>query len=224
MKISKRTMEILKNFSTINGSMMFRAGDQFGTVNPSATIMAFAKVEEQFPLDFGIYELGKFLSCISLLEDPDFVFEEDFAVMTSGSHGIRYYYADERQLQSCIPTDDERQTFEDILDEDSCTVVLPWDDYAKVMKGASIMDRQEVCFEITDGEVFFKAIDFEDPDSNAVSVTLGTTDIPDSKYVLSKDTMRLISGDYEVQLSEEVARFTTDNGNIVYYMGLEYED
>ena len=74
MKISDNTIKILKNFSSINQSILFRTGSTIRTKSPLSTIAAQAVVDEMFPFEFGIYDLNQFLSVVSLFEDPDFDF------------------------------------------------------------------------------------------------------------------------------------------------------
>ena len=59
MKISDTTFDVLKNFSTINQSLAFKAGNVIRTVSPQKNILAQAKVAESFPVDFAIYELNQ---------------------------------------------------------------------------------------------------------------------------------------------------------------------
>ena len=58
MKISKYTMNMLKNFSDINMSIEVKAGNTLRTVSVQKNILAESAVEETFPQDFAIYELS----------------------------------------------------------------------------------------------------------------------------------------------------------------------
>ena len=49
MKLSKQTIEILKNFSSINMSVVLKPGSKIRTVSPQKTILAQAIVSETFP-------------------------------------------------------------------------------------------------------------------------------------------------------------------------------
>ena len=54
MKISKNTMNMLKNFSDINMSIEVKAGNTLRTVSVQKNILAEATVDESFPQDFAI--------------------------------------------------------------------------------------------------------------------------------------------------------------------------
>ena len=65
MKLSKETIEVLKNFSGINQSIVVKEGNKLKTVNSLKNILAHATVEEDFPKEFAIYDLTRFLGLIS---------------------------------------------------------------------------------------------------------------------------------------------------------------
>ena len=77
MKLSKGTLDILKNFSNINPSINFKEGQELSTLSIQRNILSRAVVEEKFPKDFAIYDLGEFLSGLSLFDNPDFDFQND---------------------------------------------------------------------------------------------------------------------------------------------------
>ena len=74
MKISKKTIELLKNFANINPNLMIKQGNRLATITAHKNVMASVTVDESFPNDFGIYDLNEFLGAVSLFEDPDFAF------------------------------------------------------------------------------------------------------------------------------------------------------
>ena len=74
MKLSKHTLNMLKNFSDINMSIEIKQGNVLRTVSVQKNILAQAELEDEFPKDFAIYELNRFLGAASLFDDPEFEF------------------------------------------------------------------------------------------------------------------------------------------------------
>ena len=64
MKLSKSTLDILKNFKEINQSILFKQGNSLKTISVMKNILAEATIEEELPKDFGIYDLSQFLNGI----------------------------------------------------------------------------------------------------------------------------------------------------------------
>ena len=67
MKLSEQTVNILKNFSTINQNILVKEGSQLRTMSTMKNILAEAPVTEDFPQDFGIYDLNEFLGVLRSL-------------------------------------------------------------------------------------------------------------------------------------------------------------
>ena len=74
MKISKQTLEVLKNFATINTNILVREGNNLSTISTGKNIFAKAEVKESFPKEFAIYDLNSLLSLLTLMEDTDVEF------------------------------------------------------------------------------------------------------------------------------------------------------
>ena len=70
MNLSEKTFNLLKNFSTINQSILFKKGNTLRTMSVMKNILAEADIEENIPQDFAIYDLVRFLNGISLFEEP----------------------------------------------------------------------------------------------------------------------------------------------------------
>ena len=77
MKLSDSTLSLLKNFSTINQSILFKQGNKLRTISVMKNILAETTISEELPKDFGIYDLGQFLNGLSLHNSPELDFHED---------------------------------------------------------------------------------------------------------------------------------------------------
>ena len=64
MKLSEKTIALLKNFSSINQSILFKKGNVLRTMSVMKNILAEVDIEECFPQDFAIYDLVQFLNGI----------------------------------------------------------------------------------------------------------------------------------------------------------------
>ena len=70
MKLSEKTLNLLKNFSTINQSILFKQGSSLRTISVMKNILAEATIDEEIPQDFGIYDLNQFLNGLDLHQHP----------------------------------------------------------------------------------------------------------------------------------------------------------
>ena len=67
MYLSTETVSILKNFSTINQSILIKAGKKLRTMSVMKNILAEVDIDEEFSRDVAIYDLNQFLNCIVIL-------------------------------------------------------------------------------------------------------------------------------------------------------------
>jgi hypothetical protein len=61
MKLSKDTLDVLKNFASINSGMEFKKGNTIRTMSSGKTVLAKASLKDEFPQDFCVYDLNQFL-------------------------------------------------------------------------------------------------------------------------------------------------------------------
>ena len=95
MKLSDNTLSLLKNFSTINQSILFKQGSKLRTISVMKNILAEATVDEELPKDFGIYDLNQFLNGLGLHQSPELDFENDgHVVIKEGKMRSKYFFAD----------------------------------------------------------------------------------------------------------------------------------
>jgi hypothetical protein len=95
MKLSDKTLTLLKNFSSINQSILFKEGSSLRTISVMKNILAEATIEEELPKDFGIYDLNQFLNGLNLHQNAELDFVNDnYVVIKEGRSRSKYFFAD----------------------------------------------------------------------------------------------------------------------------------
>ena len=106
MKLSDKTLTVLKNFAGINNSILVKQGTQLRTISVAKNILAEAVIDEEFSRDFAVYDLNQFLNGLSLHQDPDLDFTEDtYLTIREGKRRVKYFFADPAVIVS--PPDKE---------------------------------------------------------------------------------------------------------------------
>ena len=98
MKLSERTIGILKNFSTVNQNILLKAGKKIETWATLKNIVAHADIDESIPNEFGIFNLPEFLGVYSLFGEPDLTFSANELTLKEGKNTVRYVAADKSIL------------------------------------------------------------------------------------------------------------------------------
>lgn len=224
MNISKRTLDVLKNFSTINNSIVVKPGSVLSTVTPAKNILATVEVDETFDVEFGIYDLSRFLGVLSLIDNPTLEFGEKMVTINGDRNSIRYpYVATSQVLQP--PSESIKLPSVDVSFE------LKNSDIEKILKVASVMGLPYLSF-LGDGKkVYLRALHIEnikDTDNQTANVSvieLGETDKV-FNAVFKAEYFRLLPSDYQVELcSAGIAKFAggkvDDSERIKYWIALE---
>lgn len=212
MKISDTTFDVLKNFSSINQSLAFKKGSTIRTVSEQKTILAQAKVEEAFPVDFAIYELNQFLGLSSLFEEADFDFGQSQVTLKEGSSKANYTYAD----PSMITTPPEKNIE---LSSVEVQFKMSKDDYRAVLNGANQLGLPEVVVRGDGGIISLVATDSKNPTSNEFSRTVGEHGAK-FRFIFKTENLKFISNDYEVEVSSQgIAHFKSEN--VEYWVATE---
>lgn len=99
IRFSKESLEILKNFASINNCQGFEPGQQLRVMSASESIGAIATLTETIPIEFSIYEMNRFLGVLSLqsLADADLVFEDNKKVVIESKHTkVNYFFSSQK--------------------------------------------------------------------------------------------------------------------------------
>jgi hypothetical protein len=212
MKLSDKTIQILKNFATINQSILVRPGNILKTVTPLKTVFAQATVAETFEQEFAIYELPRFLGTISLFSDPDFTFQEKYVTISSGKQRVNYTYAD----ASMITTPPSKNiNFPDTEVEFTITA----EQLSTISKAGAVLQMPEIAVVGEDGVISIRAIDSKNSTADVFSLDVGECD-KDFRVIFRPENMKLIPADYRVSLTTlGISRFESDN--LTYWIATE---
>ena len=212
MKLESRTMQILKNFSTINPSLMFKPGSTINTMSPNKTVLAKASIKEQIPSSFAIYDLSKFLGVLSLFDQPELQVEEKQMVIAGGQQKVRYTFASPDAI--VIPSDKEVN-----MPETEIQFKLTADDLNKVMKAMGVMQLPEIAINGDSGEMSIQAIDSKNPSADSYRVVLGETQA-NFRMIFKAESIKIMQGDYDVSISSKgIGHFK--GADVEYYIATE---
>jgi hypothetical protein len=217
MEISAETVNVLKNFSGINGNIVIRPGNKIMTISEAKNILAEAEVAETFDSIVGIYDLTEFLNMLGLVDTPRVRFEDSFMNINgqSGRELIKYYYADTEMLTS--PTKPITMPEADVwFDLDVSTLNA-------LKRAASIFGHGQMIIESDDGAIRLSVSDPENSTANTYSVIVDGGYTQDTfKYIINIHNLKMISNDYQVKISSKlISEFTSSDGNLKYWVALE---
>ena len=215
MKLSEKTINLLKNFSDINQSILFKKGNKLRTISVMKNILAEADIPEDFPKDFGIYDLNQFLRGVFLHHQPELDFANDgHVVIREGKTRSKYFFADPTVIVT--PPDKELTLPTTDVEFDLSTEQLD-----KVRKAVLAFQLPDLSVVGEAGVVKLVVHDKKNDTSNDFQVIVGETE-SEFCFNFKVENIKILPGSYHVAISSKLlSRFTNNDYDLTYYIALE---
>ena len=216
MKLSSETVEVLKNFSTINQNILVKEGTRIRTMSTMKNILGEADIAESFPKEFGIYDLNEFLGVLTLAKDPEIEFNNDSYLTIRGGHSkVQYFFSDPSILVT--PPD----TFNAPETDVSFTVTK--EALANVSKASAVMQLPDLVFTGTSQGVTMAVTDLKNTTSNQFEESWEHTGDKAFQFNYKVEHLKMIPGNYDVSVSTEalVSHWENSSKQIDYWIALE---
>ena len=218
MKIDNDTLVILKNFSTIDQSILVEEGNVLKAFDhKTQTIFAKATVKEHFPR-FAIHNLNRFLSVLSLFNDPNLDFSDKFVNITDASgKSLFYTYAEESTIHG-PPSKDINFPRSDVSFK--LTNII----FKDIIKAAAVLEMSEILIVGNGEEILIQTSDIKNPSGDIYSIKVGETE-KEFRFIFKLDNLKTLPLDYDVEICYKgpknggLTKFK--HNNIEYYIAIE---
>lgn len=220
MQLKDETLQVLKNFAQINPNIVIKEGNSIRTIAEAKNVFASATISDTFPADFGVYDLGEFLSVLGIVENPTLTFSDKFVTISDGSgrSKVKYYFTDPDMLTS--PTREVKlpSEFEIEFHLDATTL-------GRLKTAASTLGHNDLTITPDNGVLRLTVTDKENMTANTFAIDLAgkyEQDVPFELVLNIGNLKRLMTGDYDVQISSKLlSRFVSTTPAIEYLVALE---
>ena len=220
MKLNESTVNVLKNFSTINPNLLVKEGSTITTMSAMKNIVARVNVEEKFPQQFAIYDLNEFLSSTSLFKTPVIDFQDQFLTIkeeTSKGTKLKYFYSD----PSVVTSPSKMITMPSV----DVTFEINSDVLNQLKRAASVIQAPDLCLRKTDGKTTMTVSDKKNDTANDYSIEVSTKDSAKSfEFYYKVENLKLLPGNYDVSVSSKnISHFKSKTNDVEYWIALEPE-
>lgn len=223
MKLSSNTLNVLKNYSSINKNMVFTQGNILRTFSNSKAIYSVAQIEEEIPMDFAIYDLPSMLGMLTCLDEPEIVCHENNIeiVSTNDKGSFDVFYCD-MDLVVVPPTSepniDPIYSFKVSLEE-----------FQHLMKSISVTGSPSLTIKCDGENVTMIANDRDNNTSSSYKKVIGKFDSKFDVYV-SVENLKIIPDDYEIIIAMTKSKktallnFKSESKKVEYWItcGLDF--
>ena len=217
MKLSNDTRDVLKNFSTINQNLLVKNGNVINTMSAMKNIVAKASIPDTFDNEFAIYDLNEFLSALSLFKEPTLDFSDKAVKLNEegGGSAVNYFFSDPSVVTSpkteiTMPSVDVEFTFTQ-------------NTFNQILKASAVLGVPDVVLTGTaGGDISLTVTDRKNETSNDFAITVGENAPSDFTYFFKVENLKLLSGNYKVEVSSKgISHFTNVNKPVEYFIALE---
>jgi len=218
MELSDTTLQVLKNYATINPNIVITEGNTVKTISVARNVLSKAELPEEFPASFGIYDLTEFLNVLSLVDSPRLKFEKDYVTVgdSTGRSSVKYFFSDPEMLTS--PGKDIN------MPDAEVKFTLDTDTLGKVKRAAAALGHDEISISPTTGAIRLSVIDSKDATSNAFSIDV-EGEYPegvDFNFIMNVGNLKVINEDFAVSVSSKlISQFKSTQSAIEYFIALE---
>ena len=214
MKLTAETINILKNYASINQNIQFKEGSKLSTISPQKNILTHAEISENVPSTFAIYDLNKFLGALSLFNDPEVNVGEGKLNITGGGYELDYVYADPTML--VLPPEKSLD-----FPDPEIQFKMSKEDYDSCIKGAQVLSCPELVVEGNGSKIHLVATDTSNSSTDLFRKEVGTTD-GNFQMVFKLENMKMMSGGYQVNISSKgIAHFVHETSKLQYWIATE---
>ena len=204
MKLSKDTLNILKNYASINPGIMLKPGNHLMTKSINNVVYAETTIDDTIDFELGIYDLSNFLSVLALLgDDSDIVLDNatSIATITNGKSKIYYTAADASTVVS--PSKAIQFPVSDVIFE------INGEDFTKLTRAARTLSIDTLAITADQGKILINGYN-KTVDQELLNVLYsfecsdydGTAEF---NFLINMANMKMLADDYKVMISSKGA-------------------
>lgn len=218
MRLSRKTIDVIKTFATINNNLLIEPGSRLRTITVPKNIIGVAEVDEVFEREFGIYNTNEFLGALSLFKEPDVEFGEKAVVIRDGTNqsiSLKYVAAS-KDILVYPEKEVKAPTFDVEFD-------ISQEQLQSLIKGANIIGAPDIQVIGSEAGLSLKVCDRKNPSSNDFQVQVSDqSQVSDFVYNFKVENLRLYMGDHKVKISAKgISLWENTADKVKVYVALE---
>ena len=215
MNLSKETLAVLQNFSSINTNLVIKPGKKIATIAANKDVMAEYEGDDDFTKQVAIFNLGEFLGVVSSFDKPELDLSDKFVTIKEGTQKVKYIYADETLLTTPSKTIQ--------MPNAEIKFTLGAGQLVKIQKMAGVLAVEDLAF-VGDGKkIIARVYDSKNPTGNTFDIDLDTKTTETFNILFKVEKMKLMSGmDFDVEISsKKISKFSSKTIKLVTYVAVE---
>jgi gp45 sliding clamp, C terminal len=222
VKLTARTIEIIKNFAAISpNGMVFPVGEKIAVQPIMGTILGVAQIDETIPTAFAISDVIQFVSCITSFTVPFLDIQSNKIVVRDANDTEQGQFV---LNQASLNVVKAPRMIKFPISPEVTVVQLSKDLYTRILKSSGIVQSPQIAI-VGDGkEISFRGINKDNTGVNQYVVSVGKTK-ETFRFVMDINMFNKLyrASDYIVEIDQQgCAKFCGDR--IDYFIAADYEE
>jgi len=213
MQISKETIEVLKNFASINSNILIRKGKNLATISTAKNIFAKANVAEDFPIEVPIYDLNSLLALLTLMENQNVEFGDKSLTISKDGGKFEYFYSNAGVIVAAPDKSIEL--------DNHFQFKLTAEDVQMIIKAAAITSAPTISVTCKHQQVVLTIGDKKNDTANTYKKTIGPG-LEDFECHMAVENFKIIPDAYTVTISKKkFMHFKHETKSVEYFIAME---
>lgn len=212
MKLSQSTREILSHFATQGQNFVFTVGKRQSMLTSNKSRLVIADIEEEMPVQAGIADLRKFVSCMNTFDEPELTFGKNYASLIEGGTEAKFCLSGlESLIYHAKELDFPRNGLQFKLTEESVK---------KILKYLRVMSYKELAIESRGGKVVARVMSAAQSDEDQLEIFLGLCE-QDFSLSMNVEGLNLIPDTYDLFLSDKtIVKLKSTTKELTYFLSV----
>lgn len=213
MQISKETIDVLKNFASINSNILIRKGSTLSTISTAKNIFAKASVSDDFPVEVPIYDLNSLLALLTLMENQTISFGDKSLTISKDGGKFEYFYSNPSVIVAAPDKSIEL--------DNHFSFKLAAEDIQMLMKAAAITSAPTISISCKHQQVVLTIGDKKNETANTYRKIIGPG-IEDFDCHIAVENFKVIPDAYTLTISKKkFLHLKHETKSIEYFIAME---
>ncbi len=217
MKLSTATLNVLKNFATINQGLVVNKDAPVYTKTVSNSLLAKCSFED-LKETFAIYDISGYLQTLSLFDDPDIKFNDNNMTISDGIQSVKRHYSSIDVID--YPEDDQITTIEGMTKDSKVDFVMSGEQLSKILKASAVMKFDTLTL-VSTGEINqtikAKLSDSSNCTADTFELDLGLCETQ-INVKLFVENIKVLPASYDITVLDNLVMFNNDALNLTYWL------
>jgi len=213
MQFNKETIDVLKNFASINSNILIRKGKSLSTISTAKNIFAKANVAEDFPVEVPVYDLNSLLALLTLMENQNVEFGDKSLTIAKDNGKFEYFYSSPNVIVAAPDKNIEL--------DNHFQFKLTAEEVSMLMKAAAITAAPTLSVSCKHQQVVLSIGDKKNDSANTYKKNIGPG-IEDFDCHMAIENFKVIPDAYTVTISKKkFFHFKHETKSIEYFIAME---